>query len=190
MRRARRLTPGRNPDFAHSPSHRQSLVARIDRRHKLHRSLSRITVGLLIAVGLSACEQKPAFVFVLEAPQRVELVASASSGKVRVGQAVVLTAQRRTRGTWKRIAWRELKEDQCWMAAIPPERETEVADNLHWVVEPQGAATFNTDSRPDRTREVALSREGVFSFRSSTAVWCEPGRSVYAPSIRIEVTAR
>jgi hypothetical protein len=160
------------------------------RRRKLHRSLTRTAIGLFLCVGLSACEQKPEFVFVLEAPQSVELAASASAGKVRVGQAVVLTAQRSTRGTWTRIPWRELKEDQCWMAAIPPESETAVADNLHWVVEPQGAASFNTDSRPDHTREAVFSKEGVVSFSSSTAVWCEPGRSVSAPPIRVEVTAK
>jgi hypothetical protein len=76
------------------------------------------------------------------------------------------------------------------MAALPPEEEAEVADNLHWVVEPPGAATFNTDFRPDHTRAVALSKEGVFSFTPSTSVWCEPGRIVSAPSLQVEAKAK
>lgn len=78
---------------------------------------------------------------------------------------------------------------QCWMAALPPEQEAEVADNLHWVVEPEGAAKFNIDFRPDHTRTVALSREGIFTLTPSTAVWCEPGRSVAASPVRVEVTS-
>ena len=144
-----------------------------------------ITVAFLLG-----CDRKPEFVFVLEAPQVVELEASASERRVTTGEALVLHAQRRANGTWKRIPSRELEPDQCWMAAVPPEQETAVADNLHWVVEPAGAATFNTGSRPDRTRTVSLSKPGVYSITPSTDVWCEPGRRVAATALRVEVTAR
>lgn len=145
---------------------------------------------LIVATAIAGCDHRPEFVFVLEAPQVVELAASASVSRVRVGEAVVLYAQRGTRGSWKRIASRELGPHQCWMAALPPEKETAVADNLHWVVDPPGLATFNTDFRSDHTRAVVLSKEGVFSFTASTSVWCEPGRSVPAPPLHIEAVAR
>jgi hypothetical protein len=76
------------------------------------------------------------------------------------------------------------------MAALPPEREAAVADNLHWRVEPEGAAVFNIDVRPDHTRTVVLSKPGVVTLIPSTSVWCEPGRSVAASPLRIEATAR
>ena len=149
--------------------------------------IAAILCALALGASLSGCDQKPAFVFVLEAPQSIDVVASASARAVGVGEVIVLTAQRTTRGTWKRIASRDLKPDQCWMAALPPEHEAAVADNLHWVVDPQGAATFNTDFRPDHARTVVLSKEGVFTFTASTAVWCEP-RAVSAPPFHVEVT--
>lgn len=162
----------------------------VDLVQQLHPSFKLIACLLIVAFTLPGCDQKPAFIFVLETSQVVELEASASARQVSPGESFVLNAQRKTSGNWRRIASHELMPGQCWMAALPPEREKEVADNLHWVVEPQGAATFNIDFRPDHTRAVSISKEGVFTFTPSTAVWCEPGRSVSAPPIRIEVTPR
>jgi hypothetical protein len=147
--------------------------------------------GYLLAVALlQGCDRTPEFVFVLNAPQTVGLAASASTLSARVGEPVVLYAERRTEGSWTRIPSKELKPDQCWMAALPPEREAAVADNLHWRVEPEGAAVFNIDVRPDHTRTVVLSKPGVVTLTPSTSVWCEPGRSVAASPLRIEATAR
>lgn len=152
---------------------------------------SRAAAGALIAAALlPGCERKPEFVFVLEAPQVVELAAWASTHRVAAGEPLILQARRTTSGTWKRIPSRDLKPDQCWMAVVPPEEETAVADNLQWVVEPDGAATFNTGTRSDRARTVSLSMPGAYTITPSTSVWCEPGRSVAAPPLRIEVTAR
>lgn len=145
---------------------------------------------LLVVALLQGCDRTPEFVFVLNAPQTVELAASASTLSTRVGDPVVLHAERKTRGSWTRIRSRELKPDQCWVAALPLEREAAVADNLHWVVEPEGAAVFNTDVRPDRTRTVVLSKPGVYKLTPSTSLWCEPGRAVRASPLRIEATAR
>lgn len=146
--------------------------------------------SVLAAVVLQACDRMPEFVYVLEAPQVVELTASASSPSIAVGEPVVLYAERRTRGSWLRIPSRDLKPGQCWMAALPPEHEAAVSDNLHWRVEPDGAATFNADFRSDHTRTVVLSKPGVFTLTPSTAVWCEPGRTVVTTPLRIEVLAR
>ena len=124
-------------------------------------------VFTLACVALQGCDPKPEFVFVLEAPQTVELAASASSRSVGTGTPVVLYAERTTEGSWSRIPYRELKPDQCWMAAIPPQREAAVADNLHWIVEPANVATFNTDFRSDHTRTVVLSKQGIYTFTPS-----------------------
>lgn len=144
----------------------------------------------LAMVALQGCDRTPEFVFILEAPQAVELAASASARSVGVDEPVVLHAERSTSGSWTRIRSRELKPDQCWMAALPPQREPAVADNLHWIVEPGGAASFNTDFRPDHTRTVVLSKPGIYTLTPSTAVWCEPGRAVAATPLRIEVKAK
>jgi hypothetical protein len=147
--------------------------------------------GYLLAVALlQGCERTPEFVFVLNAPQTVGLTASASTLSARVGEPVVLYAERKTQGSWTRIPSKELKPHQCWVAALPPEREAAVADNIHWIVEPEGGAVFNIDVRPDHTRTVVLSKPGVFTLTPGTSVWCEPGRSVPASPLRIEATAR
>jgi hypothetical protein len=159
------------------------------RRRKLNSAFT--LTGYLLAVALlQACDRTPESVFVLNAPQTVRLTASASTLSARAGEPVVLYAERKTQGSWTRIPSKELKPDQCWVAALPPERETAVADNIHWVVEPEGEAVFNIDVRPDHTRTVVLSKPGIFTLTPSTSVWCEPGRSVPASPLRIEATAR
>ncbi len=144
-------------------------------------------VGLLMAAG---CSQEPTVVYVLQAPQTVSLVASALSVSVAVDEPVVLSVQRETAGQWKQIPRAQLAPDQCWMARPPPGSEKEVADNLHWTVQPEGIARFNTDLRADRTRQVRFSTTGTFTLTASSSVWCEFGRSVAATGIRVEVKAK
>lgn len=150
----------------------------------------RIASLVCLAVTLQSCDRMPEFVFVREAPQAVTLTASASARQIRVGDAVVLHVERRTTGVWRRMASKDLQADQCWMAAVPPEHEPEVADNVHWIVDPPGAATFNTGFRSDHTRTVVLSGEGRFALSARTTLWCEPGRSVTAPPVVVDATAR
>lgn len=142
--------------------------------------------GALVA----GCETEPAFVYVLDGKQAIELIASATPAKVAVGADAILHATRRTKGSWKRIASRERAADECWMARVPPEDEPEVADNLRWTVVPDGAAQFNTDFRADHTRRVVFARSGVYVLTATTAIACEPGRTVAAAPIRIEVVGR
>lgn len=149
-----------------------------------------ILVCTLLAALATGCDREPEFVYVLEAPQTVELFASASVTTVLAGKPVVLHAQRRTSGLWKRIRMKERAPDQCWVQRPPPQSEPEVADNLHWTVVPEGSARFNIDYRSDRTRLVTLPHAGQFTLTPTTAVWCEQGRSVAAPPIHIEVTAK
>ncbi len=149
---------------------------------------TRACVAVLLLI--SGCDREPEFVYVLEAPQTVALSVSASAMKVTAGEPVVLHASRRTSGTWKRIANKERKPDQCWMVRPPPEAEDEVADNLHWETSPAEAARFNTDFRADHTRSVTFASPGTFTLASSSAVWCELGRSVAASPLQIEVVER
>ena len=139
---------------------------------------------------VAACTGEPEFVYVLESSQAVELAISASATTVTTGEGVVLQVNRRTSGAWKRIPMKSRTPDQCWMRRPPLEFEPEVADNVRWDVAPAGAAQFNTDFRPDRTRRVVFSEVGVYFLTPSSAVWCEPGRSVATKPIRIEVTAK
>ncbi len=136
---------------------------------------------------LAGCERPPAYVYVLEASQSVQLAASASVQAVKMGTPFVLHARRTTQGVWKRIPAKDLRPEQCWMAKTPPTEEPEVADNIFWTVEPAGAAELNIDFRADRTRELTLAKAGVYTIMASTGAWCEPGRLVRAVPIRLTV---
>jgi len=157
------------------------------RRFGMHSSFASFAFLMVLLSALTGCDQMPEFVFILEFPQTVVLTTTASPLRVHIGDKVVLSAQRVTKGIWKRIPSKLLTPEQCWMAAIPPERESEVADNLHWVVNQSDSAKYNTDFRPDHTRAVTMSAAGMFSFSASTSIWCEPGRTITAPPLRVEV---
>ncbi|MGH7469093.1 MAG: hypothetical protein ACRENP_14145 [Longimicrobiales bacterium] len=64
----------------------------------------------------------------------------------------------------------------------------EVADNLRWLVEPAGAASFNAGIRNDHIREVRFSRVGVYSVSAQSAAWCAP--SYGGNTLTVEVVAR
>lgn len=73
------------------------------------------------------------------------------------------------------------------MEVLPPTEEREVADNVIWRVEPAGAAKYNIDFRPDRTREVTFTEPDGYTLLSSTGAWCEPGRQVSAAPVQVTV---
>ena len=156
------------------------------RRRKWHRVLFTAAVAALL-VQLQGCDRPPRYVYILQAPQTVELLASASASNVKAGARFVLHARRTVQGAWQRIESKDLQPDQCWMAVIPPTSEPEVADNLHWRVEPSAAVSFNTDFRPNRTREVSIASPGTYTFTASYGPWCEAGRSVTAPAVTVTV---
>jgi hypothetical protein len=118
----------------------------------------------------------------------VELLVSASATEVAVGAPVILRAERGYQGEWKRVERASLRDGQCWLGRPPPEREPEVADNLHWQVSPEGSARFNVVYREDRTREVTFSQAGTFALQATSVVYC--GDDVAARPITIKVVER
>jgi hypothetical protein len=80
-----------------------------------------------------------------------------------------------------------LAADACWVAQ-PPGEEPEVSDNLRWITEPEGAATFNVSYRSDHTREVRFSAPGQYRLRARSSLWCKPVPESNA--ITVSVTPR
>jgi hypothetical protein len=146
-------------------------------------------VPLLAVSGLPACQDEPRMVYVPVSPPEVELRVSVSSTVVTVGAPVVLYAERYYRGEWQQVEKASLSKEQCWLGRPPPEREAEVADNLHWQSSPTQSARFNTVYRPDRTREVVFSQAGSHVLRASSVVYCGSGQDVEAKPITITVRA-
>jgi len=150
----------------------------------------RICTGLasVVAVLLGCDGPRPAEVYVPGARFTTTVVARTAGGDsatVRVGEPLVLHAVRRS-GPWVIAAPDTLAPDAPWMIEPPPNPEIEVADNLHWIVEPPGAATFNLGVRPDHTREVIFEEPGTYTLigRSATLT----GEPVDAAPLHVTVT--
>ena len=145
-------------------------------------------VGALAAALLaSACQQESRWVYVPVVPPEVELAVQPSASSAAVGEAVLLHGQRRYRGTWKQVEKASISPEQCWLARPPPEREPEVADNLHWQAVPGSGARFNTGLRSDRAREVVFSEPGTYVLHATSAVWCGPAGGVQAKPFSITI---
>ena len=127
-------------------------------------------------------------VYVLEGPQEVKLVSSASATQVKRGETVVLHLERRITGNWKQIPRNQLTAGQCWLYTPPPQLEEEVADNVEWVVEPEGAVRFNGELRLDHTRIATMLARGRISLTPFTPVRCEKDRVEQGPAVHVEVT--
>lgn len=144
-------------------------------------------ISALSLVLLCACEQRPAMVYVLDAPQKVLLTTSASTKKVEQGGTVTLHVERNTTGTWKQIPRDQLKRDQCWLYQPPPQHEPAVADNVHWVALPDDTVRFNTEYRMDHTRIATMLVKGWVTLTPLSTVRCEKERVIEGPAIQIEV---
>jgi hypothetical protein len=72
--------------------------------------------------------------------------------------------------------------------ALDPGEEPEVSDNLRWIAEPDGPASFNVAYRSDHTREVQFSTPGQYRLRATSALWCKPDTESNA--ITVSVTPR
>lgn len=127
-------------------------------------------------------------VYVLEEPQTVTLIPSASATNVRVGDTVVLHLERRVQGKWKAIPLESASPGQCWVYRPPVEVEPEAADSVEWDVLPEGAVAFNREYRMDHTKIATMQVQGTITLTPRTAVKCEPDRVVEGPSIQIEVS--
>ena len=157
-----------------------------------HGRINMRSIWMLLFPGLLAvvagCEQRGPVVYVLEAPQSVVLTPSASATKVQQGETVVLRVERRTTGQWKQVSRGELAPGQCWVYRPPVEVEPEVAHSVQWEVVPEGAVAFHQEYQMDQTRVATLIAKGTVKLTPVSAVKCEDDRSVFGPSIEIEVS--
>jgi len=147
-----------------------------------------LSLCMIAALSLAGCKQRSAQVYVLEEPQLVALTSSASELKVQRGATVVLRVERRTTGKWKRIPLSEVRSGQCWVYQPPAQSEPEVADSVHWKVEPENAVSFNQDFRLDHTKIATMRVNGTITLTPTSLAKCESERAVEGPAIRIEVS--
>lgn len=141
---------------------------------------------VLALATLAGCGQRGGFVYVLAEPQSVSLDASASATTIQLGDSIVLRAERRTSGKWKRIPLSDVQPGQCWEYQPPAEVEPEVADLVHWQILPENAAYLNRDFRADHTKAATLVVKGTVTLTPISTVKCED-RVVEGTPIRVEV---
>jgi hypothetical protein len=134
------------------------------------------TATMSLLVVMIACSPQPEQVFAPAKAFHHTVRATTTQGaepSVRVGEPLTLQATR-TSGPWVQIPRRSVPADGCWVAPPPPAEEPEVADNLHWVVEPDGQAVFDLGLRDDHTRVVRFSRPGRYVLHAVGSMWCSP----------------
>ncbi len=144
-----------------------------------------VAMGVLCSF-LVGCKPRESFVYVLEEPQLVELIPSASERSVEQGASIVLSVQRRTTGKWKQVPLSQAR-GQCWVYRPPAQYEPEVAHSLQWVVEPEGSVEFSREYRFDQARVATMPIKGTITLTPVTELTCEPDRKVEGPSLTIEV---
>lgn len=139
--------------------------------------MRRLFAGLVLI--FSACSYEPRRVFVPTESFEHKIEVSTAQGPqatVRVGERLVLHARRVT-GPWKEVTRDGLSSDECWVVRPPEREEPEVADNVHWIVDPEGYATFNLGLRDDHTRTVQFSQSGQYRLRAVSKTWCGSPRT-------------
>jgi hypothetical protein len=103
---------------------------------------------LLLALVLCACSRHnsgdsvPEFVY-LRTQSVVVTVTIRADQRVTVGEWLRLRATRAITGEWQKIPFRELPAGTPWIGYVPPERENEVAGNLHWFAQPSDGVLFD-----------------------------------------------
>lgn len=156
-------------------------------RHINFHSYLKQASGLLCILALVAgCYDPPppARVFAPGPEASTAITISVSTTKASVGEPVILFASRRTSG-FVEIAYTEVPEGVQWWRQMPPAYEKEVADNLRWMVEPDGIGRFNTDLRKDHTRVVRFSEPGTYEIHGVSAGYGT--ESVSSKTVTIEV---
>jgi hypothetical protein len=151
------------------------------------RFISMLALPVVLA-SVAGCEQRGPTVYVLEGEQTVELKASATPSRARVGETVVLHVEQRTQGNWKQIARNELKPGQCWVYRPPAEVEPEVAHSVQWEVIPEDAVRFPQEYQLNQSRVAIMMVKGTVKLTPIAKVKCEEGRTVVGPTVEIEVT--
>lgn len=139
--------------------------------NRLNKSIAVLVLCLILSSG---CEPRPPENVYVPGPSAQETVTiSVSKVKGKVGEPLILHASRKTRG-YILVKSSTLPEEACWWRSEPPAEEKEVADNLKWVIEPSGSATFNVNYRSDHARDVVFLKAGKYKLKGYSAVWCPP----------------
>jgi hypothetical protein len=136
--------------------------------------------GIGLAVLMAACTRSPPDqVFVPAKSFEYSIEATTGLGLepvVKVGEGLTLHAKRRS-GPWAEVARTSLPTDGCWVAPPPLPEEAEMADNVRWIVEPEGQATFNLGLTADHTRIVRFAKPGRYTLGVITSMWCSPPKA-------------
>lgn len=115
----------------------------------------------------------------------VRIAVDLPAGGARVGEPLVLHAERRS-GPWREASAASLPEGACRVVGPPPELEPEVQANVHWLVEPAGAAVFNLPQAKDlHLRTVSFRAPGTYRLRARSHAWC--GEPVLSEALEIVV---
>jgi hypothetical protein len=144
-------------------------------------------IGLPVLCVLAAgCEPRETMVYIVDGPQTVELIPTASETSVEQGASVVLSVQRRTTGNWRQVPLSQAR-GRCWVYRPPAEYEPEVAHSLQWIVDPEGSVDFSREYRFDQARTATMLVKGTITLTPVSEVTCEPDRKVEGPPLTIEV---
>lgn len=141
----------------------------------------------LAAAGLAGCsEPRGSLVYVLDGEQTVTLTPAATELTAQQGEAIALSVARQVTGNWRQVPLNEAR-GRCWQYRPPAASEPEVADDVQWIVDPEGSVQFHLEYRFDHKRLVTPIQKGTITLTPVTTVPCEPERRVEGPPITIEV---
>lgn len=110
-------------------------------------------------------EKPPEFVYQRGPQVQVEVRVRAERDQAAVNDWITLYATRRITGDWQRVRLAGLPEGTPWLSAPPPAFEAEVAANLRWFTDPQGASRMDVPTLATAslmTRKVRFERPGVY----------------------------
>lgn len=137
----------------------------------------------MVAV-LGACRGEPTVRYVHADTFKEDLNLLASKRRIRVGEPLVLYAQRRS-GPWRAVPSDSVAADECSLEAPPIELEAEVAGSVAWSVDPPGSADFDLNFEEKGPREVRFSEPGVYVLTATSASEC--GGRFSGNEVRVEV---
>lgn len=120
---------------------------------------------LLVVTALAACASDIPETVYVPAPDYQQHLAIAivlgDETAPRTGIHLRLSAMREM-GPWRAVPRDSANLEACWWGGPPPEREPEVAANVHWHVQPSDSVLFNIPMPPDSTRTIRFARPGVY----------------------------
>lgn len=140
---------------------------------------------VLFMTILAGCEKEGAVeeVYVPGPEFQQNLTIAASHGAVRVGDEVILSAIREVKGFVRTAG--PTDRHACAFESIPPEKETDVALNLNWVVDSSPSHySFNVTSAGYRS--IVFSEPGLYQLKARSSLWCPPGITSNSITVRVE----